>query len=257
MAPATRASRPSSRSRWPIAVGVYIAYNLIIFTSWGVAGADYRDLVSERVVFKSLIAPLALGGLFAASAVSVLGWWRAALFEENRASPKWPMWFVLSPMVGFVAINAISVKWATLSPMHLAMLLAAGLMVGFNEELVTRGVLVTGVRRSGAHEAQTWFWASALFGAMHFPNILVGLPMAGALIQAVFAFLMGGAFYVARRVSGTILLPMALHASWDFTSFSLQATEGAARLSPYFQFATYLAAITAVIALLRQSRGAR
>jgi membrane protease YdiL (CAAX protease family) len=236
---------------WPAAVGVFILYNLVIMGSWQVVGVDYSNLVGETVILRSVVLPLALGALFMGSAVTWMGWWQPCLREKQPARPLWPLLLVLAGMLGFLLINGAAIRWDALSTQHILMLIAAGVLVGFNEELLARGVLVTGLRGSVQGEVKVWFWSSLLFGAMHLPNALFGIPLYAALIQCLFAFLMGGAFYVVRRISGTILLPMLLHGAWDFVTFSGQAAGGMSPSSVLLQLGTYGLGLAAVVGLLR------
>jgi membrane protease YdiL (CAAX protease family) len=239
----------------PVALGIYLVYNAIIFATWAAVGADYRDLASHDVILSRLVLPLTLGALFAGAAVTYLGWWRPVLFDQTKAKPRWALIIVLVAVVGFVLVNALAMRWSAFAPDHLLLLVVACILVGFNEELVVRGVLVKAMRDASSSEAKTLFWSCLLFGAMHIPNALFGIPLAAGLLQCVFAAIMGGALYVARRVSGTLLLPMIMHGAWDFSSLSAQVSKSSVALSPVFQFGTCLLALVAVVGLLKHARG--
>ncbi|MDC6170641.1 CPBP family intramembrane glutamic endopeptidase [Paucibacter sp. XJ19-41] len=239
---------------WPVALAVYLGYNAIIFATWATVGADYRNLVSADRVLSSVVLPMVLGALFLAAAVSRLGWWRPVLFEPTRARPLWALVIVAIAITGFVGTSALAIPWSSFAPQHLLLLALGTLLVGFNEETLTRGVLLTGLRGSTSSEVRACLLSTLLFGAMHLPNALFGMPLIGAPIQFLLASLMGFALYVLRRCSGSLLLPMAAHAAWDFISMCSQATQAQSELSPYFQFGAYGAAIIAVIAVLRYGR---
>ena len=236
---------------WPIALAVFIAYNAVIFVTWHLVGADYRDLVSAPVAWKSLVLPLAIGAVFMTAAVTALGWWGPAMAERSRSGPRWAFWATVVAMLAMFVAEATGIRWTSLAPPHLIMLIIAGLLVGFNEELAARGVLVVGLRGATARETWVWFWSLLMFGAAHVANILSGLPWYGGLIQGVFAFLTGTGFYVLRRTSGTLLLPMAAHALWDFLSFGVQATSAPAGPALSMLPVVFLVSLVALAAVLR------
>jgi len=244
--------------RWWIGVVVYLVYNAIIFATWAIVGADYNNLVGRDVAFERLFLPLALGAVFMVVALTWLGWWRPVMTEDRRGNPGWTLWVVLAVMAGFILINVGTTDWSAITAAHLVLLFAAGVLVGFNEESLTRGVLVVATRGSTASETLVWFWTSLLFGLLHLPNGLFGLGMLAASIQVVFAFLAGAGFYVLRRLGGTLLIPMVLHGAWDFATFShLASGAEAPAIRTYFQFATFLVSIVLVIVVLRGDRRPR
>jgi membrane protease YdiL (CAAX protease family) len=56
------------------------------------------------------------------------------------------------------------------------------------------------------------------FGGVHVTNFFTEGP--GAFAQALVVSTIGLYLYVVRLVSGGLLLPILLHAGWDFSSFS-------------------------------------
>ena len=63
---------------------------------------------------------------------------------------------------------------------------------------------------------------------------------------------MGSGFYVMRRISGTLLLPMVFHGLWDSSLFLNVATGGT---PSSVQFAIYPLAIACAIAVVLKNRG--
>ena len=240
---------------WWVGVIAWAAYNAIIFIAWVIGDSSYLNMVGPDVAFKSLIVPLSLGALFMIIVLSSLGWWRPVMTEERRGQPGWTLWVVLLFMLGFIVLNGGATNWSALAPLHLMMLVAAGILVGFNEESLTRGVLVVAWRGSTPSETWVWFWTTFLFGLMHLPNAFFGTGLIGGVMQVGLAFLAGCGFYLIRRVSGTLLIPMALHGAWDFVNFTRLASGGELpKLAPIFQFGTYLLSIALVIVVLVADR---
>lgn len=243
---------------WWIGIAVWLVYLAIIFGTWAVVGADYTDLASRSVIVERLVLPEVLGALFLIAVISRLGWWSPVLRETERAGPRWTMWVLLPVLAGFIALHLLLTDWSQITPVHLALIALSCALIGFNEETLTRGVAVLGWRGSTNREVWVWFATTAMFGLMHLPNGFFGIGLAGGLTQVVFTFLLGSGLYLLRRVSGTILLPMIVHALWDFASFSSQASGiGSFLMATLFQFLSYLIALVVVIVMLRHQRKSR
>lgn len=241
--------------QWQTGVIVYVVYNAIIFCTWAIVGAEYTNLVGSDVIATSLVLPLFLGAVFLVATITWMGWWRPVMVETRLGHFEWAMWLVVAVMAGFILVNAVTANWSVVTGIHLLFLIAAGVLVGFNEEALTRGILVVGWRGSTSNEVWVWFWTVLLFGLMHLPNGLFGAGYVASSAQVVFAFLAGSGFYLIRRISGTLLVPMVLHGAWDFVSFTHIASEGAASALKYpFQIGTYLLSIVLVIVVLTAER---
>ena len=84
---------------------------------------------------------------------------------------------------------------------------------------------------------------SILFGAAHLSNIFLEGP--GAFMQVLIVSVSGFYFYLCRRVSGGLLVPIVCHAAWDFSLFS-----GRAGVDPDVYALGSLAMITNVVLLI-------
>jgi membrane protease YdiL (CAAX protease family) len=198
-----------------ISIALFVVYGAVVAAIWAFNGVDY-DTVAESsdTVLKGIVIPVGVGAVFLAVAATWLGWWRPAMVEERKVGPRWglviPALLLVAALSGVVTIDFGAASTETL------LLLALGTaLVGFSEELLTRGLMIVGFRGSLA-EGWVWFLSSLLFGLLHGLNVFFGQSIGATLRQIVFAFVLGTAFYVTRRLTGLLVVTMVIHAVWDF-----------------------------------------
>jgi hypothetical protein len=69
-----------------VAVGIFLAYMLLVGVIWRVTGTGYDALVdSGEHVVRGIILPIGIGAIFLALTTTWLGWWDSALFEDSRS----------------------------------------------------------------------------------------------------------------------------------------------------------------------------
>jgi membrane protease YdiL (CAAX protease family) len=232
---------------------LYLAYLAIFFTTWTLNGVDYNRIGENAETTKLWYAlPTLFGCAFLVVAVSILGWWRLVLFDKTRAGPRW-VWILPVVMAVIILNNFLGMPSGKLSAELLLWSTLGAVGVGFGEEMITRGSLIAGLR-SRFGEGWVWLISTSLFSALHVPNVIFGLPMAVMPIQVLLTFIMGSGFYVIRRMSGTLILPMMLHGLWDSSLFLNVATGGEASVA---QFAVYPVAIACTITVVLNSRNAQ
>ena len=207
------------RPRVWIGVAIYLGYVAVVFAVQQISGVPYTDFgESGTNLFLGAGLSLIAGAILLAITTTALGWWRPALFDRHRAAHKWP---IIAPAIMVVAllINLASTDWASYDGAFFAASIVL-LLVGFTEELSTRGLLLVGLR-SRLSEVWVWFLTSALFGVMHLVNVLVGQAVGPTLQQVALAFGAGTIFYILRRVTGSLIWAMVLHGLWDFSTFGV------------------------------------
>ena len=101
------------------------------------------------------------------------------------------------PGVGLVLGGAPS---SDRSAAHLVALAIGTLLVGFSEEMLTRGTGLVGPR-GGFSEVVAWALSCLLFGLIHALNAFFGQSIGSTIQQIVVAFAAGTVFVVLRRGS--------------------------------------------------------
>lgn len=206
------------RPRVWIGLAIWLAYTAIVFIVGKLSGVPYTDLGKDGgTLFLGAGLSLIVGAIFLAITTSLLGWWRPALFDRKH-SARWPI-FVPALMVVALLINLASTDWGSYDGAFFAASIVL-LLVGFTEEVATRGLLLTSLR-SRFGELWVWFISTAAFALMHLINALNGQSLGMTLTQVGMAFLGGTVFYILRRTTGTLIWAMLLHGLWDFSTFAV------------------------------------
>lgn len=241
---------PRVRPRVWIGLAVYLAYTALVFVIQLASGVPYTDFGdSGSNLFFGAGLSLIIGAVFLAITTTLLGWWRPVLFDRKR-SVRWP---IIAPAIMVVAalLNLGATDWQSYDGTFLAASIVL-LLVGFTEEVTTRGILLTGFR-SRLSEGWVWFLTSLLFALMHLTNAFSGQPLLPTVQQVLFAFFAGTVFYIARRTTGSLVWAMVVHGLWDFSVFAVThgTPNGIAVLASFLQSAAFLVAAVSVAFVIR------
>lgn len=217
--------QPSPATALIVFVGylaVIIVVNLITASDF-----DFGDVAATADNTRDgVVLPVLAASIYLTVATTVLGWWRPAMRDSDavRKAPKW-MWAipVLALLVCVINI-ARSDHRAEFTNAHWMWIVVGFLLVGYSEELMTRGLLVTGFR-SRFGEMKVMYLTSLLFGVMHGLNIVFGQSAGTTLLQMVGTIPMGIMLYMLRRTTGLLVVPMIIHGLWDISVVVFGGTE--------------------------------
>jgi membrane protease YdiL (CAAX protease family) len=188
-----------------------------------VSAVDYTAIAdSTGNVVRAVLIPSAVAALLLAGLTSWLGWWRPVL-RDDLGAPTW-LWAVPALLVVGIGVSLVTADYSTLPSGFVPVLLVGALLVGFNEEIVFRGLAIVGFR-GDQPEWRVWLFSSLAFGLLHGANLVLGQPLGLTVSQVGIAFIAGSVFYTIRRVTGTIVAPMLIHGLWDFSTFVHQGAD--------------------------------
>lgn len=212
-----------------VAIGIFVLYTAVVATLWKINKVDYAAIAHSREsVIRGIVVPIGVGGVFLAVATTVLGWWDPVLFQNSRTGPAWVL--VVPVLFGLVGLlGTLNIDWRSPRASLLPWLALGVLLVGFSEELITRGILIVGGRQGGWSELVVVIVSCVLFGLLHSINVFFGQSLQLTITQIVMTTIVGAALYVTRMSTGTLIFCMLLHALWDFATLGQTATGRAQR----------------------------
>ncbi len=142
---------------------------------------------------------------------------RDIFFERKRFSLS--KWYYLIPIIqiAVVLFAFLNANISAFSIRDILLLIIATLTIGFNEELVTRGILLVGLRNGGMAEWKAWLVTFIAFSLLHIFNVIAG----GSFMVLIIVMTGGVIYYAARRIFNNLFVPMLLHAFYDFAFYLL------------------------------------
>ena len=186
-----------------------------------------KPTLSEDPVLAPLISMTLTRGLGAAVFLALL------LHEGFRVmNPlQKPFWrsilFIIPPLL--VVVNnmpILSLAWGDAyiihsAPAYWVWFILECLAIGLFEELAFRGVIFLMLAEKRHSTRKGLFWSliltSAVFGAVHLINVLMGAGIGGVIMQIGYSFLIGAMCSVVLLKTRNIWLCVLLHAVYDFS----------------------------------------
>lgn len=209
--------QPSPRAALIVFIGylaVIVVANLIFARHF-----DFGDVgASANNTRDGVVLPVLAASIYLTIVTTLFGWWKPAL-RDSAAARRAPAWMWALPALALVVCVANltrSEHRGDFTNAHWLWVIVGFALVGYSEELMTRGLLVTGFRAKYG-EMKVMYLTSLLFGVMHGLNLVFGQALGTTIVQLVGTIPMGIMFYMLRRTTGALFVPMAIHALWDIS----------------------------------------
>jgi uncharacterized protein len=201
---------------WRSLLLVAVYYGLFTGLSFVVVSPIATRVGSDPVasIWVDYALPIALGGVLLLLFGWSLGWLPALFGPQLIGGAKW-MWIGVAVPLLFAALHWASIDYRAAGAGTVLAWIVSGLCIGFAEEVLTRGFVVTLLRRAGYRELAVASVSSALFALLHAGNLLAGQALGATLFQLVYTFAFGICMYLCLRVTRHILWPILLHAATD------------------------------------------
>lgn len=207
------------------------------------------DPTSAAAVLVYYVLPIAVGAVLLIGFIWSVGWFREVFGPQLIRGRGW-MWIAVAAVLVFDILRFVTIDYAATGPGVVPAWLLAGLFIGFAEEVLTRGIVVNLLRKAGYREIVVAVVSASAFAALHAGNLLSGQALLPTLIQLGYTFGFGICMYLAMRVTGTIIVPILLHACTDPSIFLQAAHPAEGALAGIAALGNIVAIITGLLLLI-------
>ncbi|MFI6322401.1 lysostaphin resistance A-like protein [Nonomuraea sp. NPDC050556] len=190
-------------------------------------------LNSAGGVFFGFTLALIAGAVALIGFLRLMGWF-PALFGRQPVGGSWWMW--LAPLVVAVPVvlRLFGIDYARYGVSVVVLMFLSGLLIGFVEEVLTRGIAVKMLRDAGHSEWVVAVLSSLVFALLHGSNLLSGMKPMTVALTVLYTFGFGICMYLTMRASGSLWLAVVLHGLTDPTLILAtggvdEVTDGATR----------------------------
>ena len=224
-------SQKNSRIEWMkrFAFGMPVIFSVLVILVAGLLTEIPFDRIFAPLVgdpgpeFLKVVIGHTLTGLILVWLLVKLG-----LFQDARFTPpnQWRALWLAWPLVGFTLLNLESLVDGSLvidtsRPALIVLYVCLNLSIGFCEEVMGRGVVLSVILRKWGSTRRGVYLAvlvsSALFGIAHVFNLITGrLPPLANLTQIAYSVAFGVVFAACFLRNNSIWPMMIMHAAIDF-----------------------------------------
>lgn len=179
--------------------------------------AEAPLLSSVSAVFIQLTLGLIVGAIILIATMIYMGW-TSQLFGRQPIYRSWWMW--LGPVVVAIPIllRIVGIDWGKNALPIVILVLVTGLMIGFVEELLYRGIAVKMLRDGGLGEFAVAALTSLFFALSHSVNLFQGQSIKTVGPTVIYTFAFGVLMYLTLRSVGFLVAAMIMHGLTDPTT---------------------------------------
>lgn len=214
-----------NRGGWWRLVLLAAAYMAIYLGAGWISGSLFSDRIDSSDLFGSaqsvvfaLTVPLLVGSIVLAAFAYSMRWFGPLFAPQSVRGSRW-MWLAPVFVVLPILLRLFGIDYASYPAGAVVATFLSGALIGFAEEILSRGFAVKMLRDSGKPERSVMVLSSLIFALMHSTNILSGQAFFTVAMTVVFTFAFGICMYLTLRVTGNLIWPMILHGLYDPTLF--------------------------------------